>query len=215
MDSRSGIPFHPTSDVVIIKDLFTKIFLIRTNKGFIAIDSGYHIAAIQKGLAYNNIQPEDVKAVFITHSDIDHQNAAEVFTKAQFYFPKKEIEMILNKIPRLSYFPFIKNSVRLKHYTIVNDNDSLWIDNLNVKCISLPGHTLGSMGYIIDDKYLFSGDAFKIKNGKITVPDLKLFVMDLNEMEKSIERVTKLKGIKYIFASHTGFTADFTFAVSK
>jgi hydroxyacylglutathione hydrolase len=203
------------SDIVIIKDLFTEIFLIRTGNGFIAIDSGYRNAIIQKGLAYNNIKPEDVKAVFITHSDIDHQNAAEVFTRARFYFPKKEIEMIANGVPRLKYLPFIKNSVRLNHYTAVNDNDSLQIDNLKVKCISLPGHTLGSMGYIIDDKYLFSGDAFRIKNGKITVPDLKLFVMDLNEMKKSIEKVLKLKEIQYIFTSHTSFTADFSSARSK
>jgi glyoxylase-like metal-dependent hydrolase (beta-lactamase superfamily II) len=115
----------------------------------------------------------------------------------------------------LSYFPFIRNSVRLKRYTTVDDNDSLWIDNLNVKCISLPGHTLGSMGYIIDGKYLFSGDAFKIKNGKIAVPNLKLFVMDLNEMKKSMEKVCKLKGVQYIYTSHSGFTADFPSAISK
>ncbi len=206
---------HPTSDIVIIKDLFTEIFLMRTDNGFIAIDSGYHNAIIQKGLAYNNIRPEDVKAVFITHSDIDHQNAAAVFTKAQFYFPERELEMIKNKIPRLSYLPFIKNSVRLKHYTTVNDNDSLRIDNLKVKCISLPGHTLGSTGYLIDDKYLFSGDAFRIKNGKIAVPHLKLFVMDLNEMKKSIDKVCNLKGVQYIFTSHSGFTADLSSAMSK
>jgi len=215
MNAHEEIPFLSTSDIVIIKDLFTEMFLMRTNKGFIAIDSGFQDAIIRKGLAYNNIQPEDVKAVFITHSDIDHQNAAEVFTKAQFYFPEKELEMIENKIPRLSYLPFIKNSVCLKYYITVNDNDSFWIDNLKVQCISLPGHTLGSMGYIIDGRYLFSGDAFRIKNGKITVPNLKLFVMDLNEMKKSIEKVCKLKGVQYIFTSHSGFTADFSFAISK
>lgn len=213
--SKEEIPFHPNGDVVIIKDSFTEIFLIRTTKGFVAIDSGFHDSNIRKGLAYNNIQPEDVKAVFITHSDIDHQNAAEVFSKAQFYFPEKELEMIENKISRFSYLPFIKNSVRLKYYSTVNDNDSLWIDNLKVKCISLPGHTLGSMGYIINGKYLFSGDAFKIKKGKIAVPNLKLFIMDLNEMKKSIEKVCKLKGVQYIFTSHSGFTADFSFAISK
>jgi glyoxylase-like metal-dependent hydrolase (beta-lactamase superfamily II) len=215
MNAKFRTSFHPTGDVVIIKDLFMEMFLIRTNKGFIAIDSGFHDAIIRKDLAYNNILPEDVKAVFITHSDIDHQNAAEVFTKAQFYFPEKELEMIENKIPRFSYLPFIKNSVRLKYYSTVNDNDSLWIDNLKVKCISLPGHTLGSMGYIINGKYLFSGDAFKIKNGKIAVPNLKLFVMDLDEMKKSIEKVYKLEGVQYIFTSHSGFTGDFSFAISK
>ena len=71
------------------------------------------------------------------------------------------------------------------------------------------------MGYIINDKYLFSGDAFRIRNGKIAVPHMKLHIMDLNEMKKSIEKVSKLKGVKYIFTSHSGFTADFSFAISK
>jgi len=206
---------HSTGDVIIIKDSFTEMFLMRTGKGFIAIDSGFYSSNIRKGLVYHNIQPEDVQAVFITHSDIDHYYAAGVFTKAQFYFPEKELEMIENKIPRLSYFPFIKTSVRLKNYITVSDNDSMKIDNLQVKCISLPGHTLGSMGYIIDGKYLFSGDAFRIKNGRIAVPNLKLFVMDLNEMKKSIEKVCTLTGIQYIFTSHSGSTADFSFAISK
>jgi flavorubredoxin len=39
--------------------------------------------------------------------------------------------------------------------------------------------------------------------------------MDLNEMKKSIEKVSKLKGIEYIFSSHTGFSDNFDFAVSK
>ncbi|MBN1398983.1 MAG: MBL fold metallo-hydrolase [Bacteroidetes bacterium] len=207
--------FHPVNDVIIINALFTEMFLVRTDRGFIAIDTGCHEAVIKKGLACNNIKPNDVKAVFITHSDIDHQNVVDLFEKAQFYFPKKELEMIEKRIPRFNYFPFIKNWVCPKKYITLNDNDSLSIDNLKVKCISLPGHTLGSMGYIIDDKYLFSGDAFRIINGKITVPKFKLFVMDLNEMKKSIEKVSQLEKVKYIFTSHTGFTADFTFAVSK
>ncbi len=206
---------RPINDVIVINDLFTKMCLVRTNKGFIAIDTGYNEAIIKKGLDYNNIKPEDVKAVFFTHSDIDHQNAADLFYKAQFYFPKKENEMIENKIPRFSFLPFIKNSVCFKNYVTVNDNDYLLIDNLKVRCISLPGHTLGSMGYIIDGKYLFSGDAFRIKNGKLSVPNHNLFIMDLNEMKKSIEKVSKLRGIKYIFSSHSGFTADFASAISK
>ncbi len=215
MNVNFGTFIHSTGDVIIIKDSFTEMFLMRTSKGFIAIDSGFHSANIRKGLAYNNIQPEDVKAVFITHSDIDHQHAAGIFTKAQFYFPEKELEMIENKIPRLRYLPFIKNSICLKSYTTVNDDDSIWIDNLKVKCISLPGHTLGSMGYLIDDKYLFSGDAFRIKNGKITVPYLKLFVMDLNEMEKSINKICTFTGVQYIFTSHSGFTTDLSSARTK
>ncbi|MFA5805228.1 MAG: hypothetical protein WC879_11335 [Melioribacteraceae bacterium] len=71
------------------------------------------------------------------------------------------------------------------------------------------------MGYIVDGKYLFSGDTFRIKNGKIAVPNRKLLTMDLTETKKSINKVSRLKGIKYIFTSHFGFTADFAFAVSQ
>jgi len=210
-----ALSIRPTKDVFIINDLFSQIFLIKTENGFIAIDTGCHETIVKRGLEYNRIKPEDVKAVFITHSDIDHQSACGVFEKAQFYFPEKEYEMIINKIPRFSYFPFYKNPIYLKNYITVNDNDSLCIDKLKVRCVSLPGHTLGSMGYIVNGKYLFSGDAFRIKNGKVAVPKLKYLIMDLAEMNKSIDKVSKLKGIKYIFTSHSGFTADYDFAVSK
>ena len=205
---------RPTDDVIVINDLFTTMYLVRTDKGYIAIDTGYNKLIIRKGLENNNIKPEDVKAVLITHSDIDHQSAGELFYKAQIYFPKEENEMIEKKIPRFSFLPFIKNSINFKSYTLVNDNDSLLIDNRKIKCISLPGHTLGSMGYIVDGKYLFSGDAFRIKSGKIALPNRKIFVMDLDKMKNSIKRVSELKGIKYIFSAHSGFTADFGFAVS-
>ena len=71
------------------------------------------------------------------------------------------------------------------------------------------------MGYLIDDKYLFSGDAFRIENGKITVPHLKLFVMDLNEMKKSINKICTLKEVQYIFTSHSGFISVLSSARTK
>ncbi len=33
--------------------------------------------------------------------------------------------------------------------------------------ISMAGLTVGSMGYLVDNKYLFSGDAFRLKNGRL------------------------------------------------
>jgi glyoxylase-like metal-dependent hydrolase (beta-lactamase superfamily II) len=69
------------------------------------------------------------------------------------------------------------------------------------------------MGYFIDNKYLFTGDAFRLKNGKISLPFRKYFVTDQEAMLKSIDKVSKLDSVKYIFTAHSGFTADFNFAV--
>ncbi|MCL4547333.1 MAG: MBL fold metallo-hydrolase [Bacteroidetes bacterium] len=204
-----------TGDVIVINDLISTMYLVKTDKGYIAIDTGFDKAIVTRGLEYNRIKPEEVNAILITHSDKDHQNVGDLFSKADVYFPKKENEMIEQGIPRFRFLPFIKNSNYFKKYSLVSDNDSFIIDNRKIKCISLTGHTLGSMGYIIDEKYLFIGDAFRIKDGKIALPNRKFLAMDIGQMKKSIERVAKLKGIKYIFSAHSGFTADFAFAVSN
>jgi hypothetical protein len=61
------------------------------------------------------------------------------------------------------------------------------------------------MGYLVDGKYLFSGDAFRIKKGKLKPPHKKLFVMNLDKMNESIENVNKIKGIEYIFTGNSDF----------
>jgi glyoxylase-like metal-dependent hydrolase (beta-lactamase superfamily II) len=204
-----------TGDVIVINDLFSSMYLVKTDDGYIAIDTGYDRAIINRGLEYSKIKPEEITALFITHSDVDHQHAGELFYKARVYFPREEDEMIRNNISRIYLLPFIKNKNLFRNYILMNDKDSLKIGDKNIRCISLPGHTSGSMGYIIAGKYLFTGDAFRIKNGKLALPNRKFMVMDIDKMKRSIEKVAGLKGIKYIFSSNSGFTADFPFAVSK
>lgn len=203
-----------TDDVIVINDLISIMYLVKTDNGYIAIDTGFDKTLVKRGLEYNRIKPEEVNAILITHSDPDHQNVGELFSKAAVFFPQKENEMIEKGILRFKFLPFIKNSNYFKRYTLVIDNDSLTISNRKIKCISLPGHTLGSMGYIIDGKYLFTGDAFRIKDGKIALPNRKFLVMDIDQMKNSIEKIKKFKGIKYIFSANSGFTADFPFAIS-
>lgn len=203
--NASDFSYKINKEIIIINDPLVSTYLIKCDSGYIAIDAGLLVSNTAKALSINKILPDEVKFVFMTHSDIDHHRAAELFKNAAIYISAPEIEMIKNNVPRISILPFIKNYFTLQGYKTLHDREELLIGKKRIKCILLPGHTDGSMGYLVDGKYLFSGDAFRIKKGKLAPPNKKLFVMNLDKMNESIENVNKIKGIEYIFTGSSGF----------
>jgi glyoxylase-like metal-dependent hydrolase (beta-lactamase superfamily II) len=203
--NASDFTYQINKEIIIIDDPLVATYLIKCDSGYIAIDAGLLVSTTAKALSINKILPDEVKFVFITHSDIDHHRAAELFKNATIYISAPEIEMINNNVPRISILPFTKNYFTHQSYKTLNDGEELLIGKKRIKCILLPGHTDGSMGYLVDGKYLFSGDAFRIKKGKLALPNKKLFVMNPDKMNESIENVNKIKGIEYIFTGNSGF----------
>lgn len=203
-----------TDDVIAINGLFSSMYLLKSDVGYIAFDAGFDENIIKRGLEYNNLTPSDIRFLFLTHTDTDHQGALKLFKNARVFIPEKELRMIKNHISRFASFPFYKNEINTDSFLDFKEGTSKCFGKRIIKCISLPGHTLGSAGYIVDGKYLFSGDAFRIKNGKISLPFKKYFTMNINLMKKTLDMTASLQNIKYIFTAHSGFTADFKFAVS-
>lgn len=60
------------ADLYVIQDGFANVFLVNTGDGFIAIDAGINPQNIAREMKILGIEPSAVKAVLITHSDIDH-----------------------------------------------------------------------------------------------------------------------------------------------
>lgn len=211
-DERLSVRVTP--DVIQINDFFSSVYLLRCDSGYIAFDAGFSEMVIRRGLEYNSIPPTEIQAVILTHSDYDHQKAIDVFPTSLRYMPRAEVEMVVARKPRFSFIPFLRNTIMGK-YILLKDGDEITIGGRKIRCLALPGHTSGSMGYIVDRKYLFSGDAFRIKNGRIDLPLKKIFVMNEDEMRASIRRVAGLDSLQYIFAGSSGFTADPDFALKR
>ncbi len=198
-----------TKDVIQMNDLLASMYLVKCDSAYVAIDTGFNPEFVRKGLEYNGINPAQIKLVFLTHLDEDHISGLGIFKNAKIYFSEIESKRLFSK--GINIFPF--SSPRISSYTTLADGQEVFFGKRKTKAITLPGHTAGSMGYIIDDKYLFSGDAFRIKNGKIAEPFRKWFTDDIGTERLTINKVSKLKGIQYILSAHSGFTADFSFAV--
>jgi len=199
-----------TDSIYTIKDSFVNIYLLKSGNDFIAIDGGNSVEGIKSGLNKLNINPDNVVAVLLTHTDGDHVNALSLFPKAKIYISKQEEQMINGKTSR---FAFFKNSISADSYSTIEDNQVFNILNYAIQGILVPGHTPGSMCYLIKDKYLFTGDALSLKEGKISGFN-KFFNMDSKTALESMSKLSHFENAEYIFTAHYGFTNDYKNAVS-
>lgn len=183
-------------------DTYINMHLIKANDGYVAIDAAQHEAVLEREMAKFNIDPQMVRAVLLTHSDYDHVGAIKLFKNATVYISAAEEEMINGKTARMSFFH--KNKLN-RTYNLIEDNQVLDIAGLKVQGILTPGHTPGSMCYLINNKYLFTGDTLNLKNQKAE-SFTKFFTMDPAANRKSITKLATLPGIEYLFTAHFGHT---------
>jgi glyoxylase-like metal-dependent hydrolase (beta-lactamase superfamily II) len=198
-------------NIFSIKDSFVNMFLIRDSAHYIAIDAGNSLDDIAAEFKKLDINPDQVTAVFLTHTDKDHVAAIKLFKNARVFISRKEEQMINGE---KSKFLFFGNHLDAKNYLFIEDGETLMLGNTKIKGILTPGHTSGSMCYLADDKYLFTGDLLRLKEGKIAEFN-KFFNMDSKEAKESIGKITNLPGVQYIFTAHYGYTADYQFAVKN
>ncbi|HEX2944423.1 MAG TPA: MBL fold metallo-hydrolase [Clostridia bacterium] len=194
--------------ISVIKDNFNNMYIIKGTDGYIAIDSAADPSIVERELGKLEIPADKVKAVLLTHTDSDHTGSIGLFENAKVYISDAEEQMVNGKTART--LVVIKS--KLDHrYELLKEGQEIELASLKIKCVLTPGHTPGSMSYIINDKYLFTGDTFSLKDGKAAVFN-EFFNMDSGTEMKSIEKLSGLKGIEGIFTAHYGYTMDFVTA---
>ncbi len=190
--------------VYSINNGFVDMFIIRGKTGYIAIDSGTDAKKLDNELKKLNIDESLVRSVFLTHTDYDHTAGLKLFKNAKVYISSAEEQMINGKTHRALIF---NNSIT-PGYKKLKDGEEIKVDGIKVNCILTPGHTPGSMCYLVNDKYLFTGDTISLKNG-IAGPFNKFFNMDTKTELSSIKKIDNLPGIEYVFTAHYGYTNNY------
>jgi len=195
------------TDVIAINDGMNSVYLVETESGYILFDAGSNMKRVESTLNENDININDVKWVFISHSDSDHTSSLPLFPNAEVYMSENEIPLIDGTVKR-NLFSSNNLPIGIDDIIRLNDGQSLLLGDVKIECINVHGHTNGSMVYLVDEKYLFTGDAFKYSKGELRVHP---FTMDKTQSLKSIEM---LRGIIHggeltVFTSHYGyFTSD-------
>lgn len=182
----------------------------------LAVDAGHiNEKNIDDDFKKINIDPNEIHHVLLTHADVDHcggidKNAQKyIYPNAKVYISKKEEQYLNKTLHRMIKFGLkIYNCVRLKEgYITLTDGEALDLDGFKVKCILVPGHTIGHMCYIVDDKILFSGDCLAVnKDGGYAFWDFFCQYPELNKKSLHHLRDEVIKSnIECVCTGHSGY----------
>lgn len=209
-------------NVACVREWVANIFFYRKKGKTIMLDAGYNYDRLAEKMAWLGIKPEEISDILITHQDTDHVGAIEadspgLFKDAKIYIGEIENKYLTGEKRRKVIYKLYKlPQVTVKNQKVLlKDGEKFKIGDINIEAFLVPGHTWGHMVYLIDDKYLFTGDTiwFGADGGYSFISALaennKLAVKSLAEFEQKL----KARGLKPIFITgHTGYTDDFEFA---
>lgn len=209
-------------NVACVREWVANIFFYRKGETTIMIDAGYNYDRLAEKMGWLGIDAKSIRHILITHQDTDHVGAVEadsleLFKKAKLYIGEIENRYLTGEVRRRVMHRLYK----LPQVTINNkkqllkDGEAFKIGDIKIHAFLVPGHTWGHMVYMIDDKYLFTGDTiwFGADGGYSFISALaesnKLAVRSLGILEQKLKKMC----VKPLFITgHTGFTDNFEFA---
>ncbi len=200
-----------------VKSRMVSMFLYKADDFLLCFDTGFDEGGIKKELDKLGFDPGNVKYVFLTHTDPDHTGGLNLFKNAELYLSADEEQMVNKTTPR--FFGFRYSASLKRAYKLLKDGDTIQAGDTKIQALSTPGHTPGSMSYLVNDSILVVGDALTLKRGKVRpISRLQLrslLSMDPTAQTESIKKLARLTNISVMVTAHTGFTTDFKYAMDK
>ncbi len=185
-------------------DLGTNCYIVGNTKTreAIVIDPADEANYIEKCLKDSNLK---CVGIFLTHGHMDHMAAMDdlkAITDVPTHASEDEKPILESSRDNLSAMLGTKMSVSVDKY--LHDGDEIAILGTTMKCISVPGHTIGGMCYYFEeDGILFSGDTlFASSVGRSDFP-----TGDGEALIKSIkEKLLILPDDTIVYPGHNSYT---------
>lgn len=174
-------------------------FLVNENtKNAILIDGGESYKTIKKAQQDLGIK---VTTLLLTHAHFDHAGNAKSLQDdgVKVLVSKLDAPKLKNSLNLASDFG--RNFDYLEPDAVFSDGDELLIEDIRIKVISTPGHTDGSVTFLVDNM-LFTGDTLFLESvGRTDFP-----TGDREELVKSVKKLFALEGDYRVYPGHQDFT---------
>ncbi len=182
----------------ITSPIGTNTYLVSENGRGILIDVGsdgedLYLYALKEGIT--------LEAVLLTHGHFDHANGcAELQQKGiKIYIHEADAEKLYTYKGMAAFAGVKLNAFKADEY--VTDGEILHFIGKEIKVIHTPGHSKGSVCYVIDDS-VFCGDTlFCGSYGRYDFYD-----GDLNELKNSAKKIFSLNGDYKLYPGHGEFS---------
>ena len=141
--------------------------------------------------------------MLLTHGHFDHiigaRDVKEKYGAKVVVSAPDEPMLSSGKLSLASFMDAVQNNV--KSDIVVSDGDVIKLGSLEIKVIATPGHTKGSVCYLVENA-LFSGDTlFYMSCGRTDFPS-----GSSDEMLASLKRLKNLGGDYTVYTGHDNIT---------
>lgn len=175
-------------------------YVISKDEFCLIIDPGADISKINEYLNSKNLK---TKAILLTHGHYDHIGAAKelsLIENCKIYASLYEKEIIEDSSKNGS-LKYSRKDITLDDVVYFDEEVILEIGDFVIDVVFLPGHSPGSVGYVIGDA-IFTGDTL-FKNA---VGRTDLYGGSKNDLKKSLAYLFTLDNSYRVFPGHGDVT---------
>ena len=177
--------------------------MCETNSYIISDENGVCVIVDPEGRAdvytryieSNALKPE---AILLTHAHFDHIGAMEPLRKeysVKVYAGERE-KAVLND-PRINLTSMIGQGRSFEADVYLSDGEEFTIGSMPFKTVYTPGHTCGSVCYLIDDVMIAGDTLFMGSCGRTDFP-----TGDWGKMNESLQMLKNLEGDYRVLSGH-------------
>jgi len=186
----------------------TKVYVLCENDGVVVVDAAMpgRAPAIWQQVRALGYQPADLKAVWLTHGDVDHAGSAAALkakSGAELVAHRDDVPMVEGSTGRVlgpvhgrrwleGAFDWLVQHV-VRYTPVIVDHPVKDGDELGVwRVVHVPGHTAGSICFYDAARgILIVGDAIRHRRGKLSAPPRILAPLTGAAVE-SVSRIAEL-----------------------
>ena len=149
-------PFRILNNLYYVGDKQVCAHLIDTGKGLILFDAGYQhtIHLLVQSIWELGFNPKDIKYLILSHGHFDHFGACNEFRAlygCKTFLSKADCDM-LRQSPKAGLLEWNPNPYAalpvIDHE--IEDQDTITLGNVSIKCVLSPGHSPGTMSFFFD-----------------------------------------------------------------
>jgi hydroxyacylglutathione hydrolase len=200
--------------VEVVKDGIVACYLVDLGAREVALVDACNdksAKAVLGALSRRGLGPDAVKAILLTHGDMDHISGALAFPNAQVMALAPDVPLAEGREVRMLKWLRSPKDTGVRVTRALSDGEVVDLSGVAFRVYAVPGHTKGSAGYLARS-VLFLGDSAEATSEGTLAPAKRLTSDDPAQNRDSLAKLAArlapaVADVRFIAPAHSGVLA--------